>query len=123
MGYTAQQAADEIALAEFNASKAARTKATNAVGKRFIAAQLSPADATTALEGMGWPAGAVEKWLAAWTEERNAQLTTLTVAQIAAALKAGALLASQATPLLQDLGEDAQAIAAIIATSGANPAT
>ena len=115
--------ADEIALAEFNASKAARTKATNAVGKRFIAAQLSPADATTALEGMGWPAGAVEKWLAAWTEERNAQLTTLTVAQIAAALKAGALLASQATPLLQDLGEDAQAIAAIIATSGANPAT
>jgi hypothetical protein len=123
LGYTAQQAADEIALAEFNASKAARTKATNAIGKRVIALQLSPADATTALEQMGWPAGAVEKFIAAWNEERLATLTTLTVSQIAAALKAGALLASQATPLLQDLGEDAQAIAAIIATSGANPAT
>ena len=123
LGYTAQQAADEIALAEFNAAKTARTKATNAVGKRYIAAQISEAAATTALEGMGWPAGAVTNFITAWTEERNAQLTTLTVAQVAAALKAGALLASQATPLLQDLGEDAQAITAIIATSGANPAT
>lgn len=123
LGYTAQQAADEIALAEFTASKAARTKATNAIGKRVVALQLSPADATTALEQMGWPAGAVTNFVNAWTEERNAQLTTLTVAQIAAALKAGALLASQATPLLQDLGEDANAIATIIATAGANPAT
>lgn len=123
LGYTAQQAADEIALAEFTASKAARTKATNAIGKRVVALQLSAADATTALEQMGWPAGAVTNFVNAWTEERNAQLTTLTVAQIAAALKAGALLASQATPLLQDLGEDANAIATIIATAGANPAT
>lgn len=123
LGYTAEQAANEIALAEFTASKAARTKATNAIGKRVVALQLSPADATTALEQMGWPAGAVTNFVNAWTEERNAQLTTLTVAQVAAALKAGALLASQATPLLQDLGEDANAIATIIATAGANPAT
>jgi len=123
LGYTAQQAADEIALANFNAAKTARTKATKNLEKRFVGVQLSETAARAGLAGIGWPAGAIDQFISAWDVERADTLTTLTVGEIEKALKAGALLASQATPLLQDLGEDAAAIATIIATSGANPAT
>lgn len=123
LGYTAEQAANEITLAEFNATKTVRTKNTKLVEKQYVGAKSSEATARQQLAELGWPANVIDNYIAAWNIERDIQVTTLTVAQIAAALKAGALLASQATPLLQDLGEDAQAIAAIIATSGANPAT
>lgn len=123
LGYTAEQAAEEIKLAEFGATKAARTKNTKLIEKQYVAVKSSEATARQQLAELGWPANVIDNYIAAWNIERDIQVTTLTVAQIAAALKAGALLASQATPLLQDLGEDANAIATIIATAGANPAT
>lgn len=123
LGYTADQAEHEIALAEFNASKAARTRNTKLAEKQFVAVKTSEAQARTQLAGIGWPANVIDNYIAAWNIERGIQVTTLTVAQIAAALKKGVLLASVARPLLADLGEDAQAIETIIATSGADPAT
>jgi hypothetical protein len=123
MGYSTNQANDLVVTAEFKASSAERNRATRLLEKRFVAAQISEATARGDLAILGWPSGVIDSKIAAWTGERDYQLTTLTVAQIEKALKAGTLLASQATPLLQDLGEDAAAIAQIIATSGANPAT
>jgi hypothetical protein len=114
LGYTTAQADAEIALAEFGAAKAERTRATRALEKRFVAATLSPADATAALAAMGLPQPAIDQKLTAWTEERNAQLTTLTVTQVVKGLTSGALTPAQATPLLQELGEDAEAIDLII---------
>lgn len=123
LGYTAQQAADLITTTDFKASSAERTRNTKLIEKQYVALKISEAQARTDLAQLGWPAGVIDNKINAWNIERQIAVTTLTVAQIAAALKAGALLASQATPLLQDLGEDANAIAAIIATAGANPAT
>lgn len=123
LGYSAQQAADEIALANFNAAKTERTANTKLIQKQYVALKISEATARADLAQLGWPAGAIDAKINAWNIERNIAVTTLTVAQIAAALKAGALLASQAAPLLQDLGEDAQAIQTIIATAGADPNT
>jgi len=115
LGYTATQAADEINLAEFNASKAARTKATTAIGKRFIALQLTQAEATAELEALGWPAGAVDKWIAAWNGERDAEGTTLTKAQAVKAYKKGTLSAVDATTRLEDLGISAADAAILLA--------
>lgn len=117
LGYSAQQAADEINLAEFNAAKADRTRAIKALAKRYVGAQLSDADARTALARLGLPTGAIDKYLAAWVEERTDTLTTLSVAQIEKALKAGVLNAATATPLLEGLGESDAAIQTIIASN------
>lgn len=122
LGYTPEQAANEIALAEFNATKTVRTKNTKLAEKQYVAVKTSEAQARQQLAELGWPANVIDNYIAAWNIERGIQVTTLTVSQIAAALKAGALLASVARPLLADLGEDAQAIETIIATAGANPA-
>lgn len=123
LGYTADQAANEIALAEFGVAKSARTKATNALEKRFVALQINQADATTALQGIGLPQGAIDQLLNAWNIERGAILTTLTLAQVQTALKNNAIPASVARPLLQDLGESDEAIATIFATYGTDPNT
>lgn len=104
MGYTATQAADEIALAEFTATKAVRTKATTAIGKRFIALQLTEAEARTELAGLGWPQGAVDKYIAGWNAERDAEGTTLTQAQVVKAYKKGTLLQADALARLEVLG-------------------
>lgn len=117
LGYSAQQAADEIALAEFKQAASARTRAIRALEKRFVAVQLSDADARTALGQLGLPAGAIEQHIVAWVEERLDTLTTLTVAQVQKAYKKGVLSAAVATTLLQELGEDAQAIQAILASA------
>lgn len=117
LGYSAQEAAAEIALAEYNQAKAARTRSIRSIEKRFVAVQLSDADARTALGQLGLPAGAIEQNIIAWVEERLDTLTTLTVAQVQKAVKKGVLSAAQATPLLQELGEDAQAIQVILATA------
>ena len=119
----AQQAADLITTINFKAASAERTKNTKLVEKQYVGVKLSEAEARQQLAQLGWPAGVIDNKIAAWNIERDIAVTTLTVAQIAAALKAGAILASVATPLLADLGENAAAIQTIIATSGANPAT
>lgn len=123
LGYTAQQAADEIALANFNAAKSSRTKATKNLEKRYIGATLSEADARSQLAGIGWPEGAIDQFIASWNIERADTLTTLTLAQIQTALKNAAIPASVARPLLEDLGESADAIATIFATYGTDPNT
>lgn len=117
LGFTAAQANDEITLAEFNAAKAERTRAARALEKRFVAAQLPESEARNALAQLGFPEAAVSQKIIAWLQERAATLTTLSVGQIEKALKAGALTAAQATPLLQQLGEDAQAIQTILASN------
>lgn len=123
LGYTADEAQDEINLANFNAAKASRTKATKNLEKRYIAVQLSEADARSGLDTIGWPPGATDAFLASWNIERATTLTTLTVAQILTALKNNAILASVARPLLQELGESDAAIALIFQTYGTDPAT
>lgn len=123
MGYSVAQAGDLIATAEFKAASAERTRATRLLEKRFVAAQISQPTAEAELLILGWPQGVVDGKIAAWIGQRDYQLTTLTVSQIEKALSNLAILASQARPLLADLGEDAAAIETIIATSGANPAT
>jgi len=124
LGYTPEQAANEIALAEFNATKTARTKNTKLAEKQYVAVKTSEAQARQQLAELGWPANVIDNYIAAWNIERGvSRVTTLTVAQIAAALKKGVLLASVARPLLADLGEDANAIETIIATAGADPST
>lgn len=123
LGYTAQQAADEIALANFNAAKSSRTKATKNLEKRYIGATLSEADARSQLAGIGWPEGAIDQFIASWNIERADTLTTLTLAQIQTALKNAAIPASVARPLLEDLGESDAAIATIFATYGTDPNT
>lgn len=117
LGYTAQQAADLIVTTEFKAASAERNRATRSLEKRYVAAQISDTTAQTQLALLGWPQGVIDAKLAAWLGERDEQLTSLTVAQIEKALKAGALTAAQASPLLADLGEDAAAIAAILASN------
>lgn len=107
LGYTAQQAADEIALAEFNASKAVRTKATTAIGKRFIALQLSEAEARADMAALGWPTGAVDKFVAGWNAERDDEGTTLTQKQVLTAFKKGTLTAADALARLTVLGSSA----------------
>lgn len=123
LGYSADQAEREITLAEFNAAKTVRTKNTKLAEKQYVAVKTSEAQARQQLAQLGWPQNVIDNYIAAWNIERDIQVTTLTVAQIAAALKAGSLLASVARPLLADLGEDPAAIETIIATAGADPAT
>lgn len=123
LGYTAQQADALRVAAELKATSAVRTKNTKLVEKQYVAVKIDEANARQQLAGLAWPANVIDNYIAAWNIERAIQVTTLTVAQVAAALKAGALLASQARPLLADLGEDPAAIETIIATAGANPAT
>lgn len=123
LGYTAQQADQLITAAEFKATSAVRTKNTKLVEKQYVAVKTSEATARQQLAELGWPANVIDNYIAAWNIERDIAVTTLTVAQLAAALKAGAILASVATPLLADLGENAAAIQTIIATSGADPNT
>lgn len=117
LGYTPVQIDNEIALAEFGASKAERTRNTKLIEKQYVGAKLSEAQARADLASLGWPAKVMDDKIAAWNIERNIALTTLTVAQIEKALKAGAVDATTATPLLQDLGEDAAAIQTIIASN------
>lgn len=122
MGYTADQANDEIALAEFNQAKTARTRAIRSIEKRYVGAQISPLDAQSALESLGLPIGAITPQIAAWDQERADAITGLTDTQIAKALQAGALTAAEATPLLADLGHSPADIATIIATNAPTPA-
>lgn len=117
LGYSPEQIDNEIALAEFGASKTERTRNTKLIEKQFVGAKLSEAQARADLAALGWPAKVQDDKIAAWNIERSIALTTLTVAQIEKALKAGVLTADQATPLLQDLGEDAAAIQTIIASN------
>lgn len=107
LGYSAQQAADEIALAEFTATKAVRTKATTAIGKRFIALQLSEAEARADMGALGWPAGAIDKYIAGWGHERDDEGTTLTQAQVLKAYKKGTLAQADALARLTVLGNTA----------------
>ena len=123
LGYTAEQAAEEIALAEFNVAKTARTKAITALEKRFVALQLNQADATSQLSLLGLPQGAIDQLINAWNLLRGSTLTTLTLGNITTALKNNTILASEARPLLQDLGESDQAIATIFQTYETNPNT
>jgi hypothetical protein len=123
LGYTAEQAAEEIKLAEFGATKAVRTKNTKLIEKQYVGTKLSEAQARSDLAALGWPANVIDNYIAGWNIERNIALTTLSLAQITAALKAGTILASEATPLLEDLGESPAAIATIFQTYGTNPAT
>lgn len=117
LGYSAQQAADMITNANFKAASAERTRNTRLTEKQFVGTKLSDAQARQNLAELGWPQGVIDNKIAAWNIERDIALTTLTVAQIEKALKAGALTPDQATPLLADLGEDAAAIATIIASN------
>jgi hypothetical protein len=117
MGYTQQQANDLIITTEFKAASAERNRATRSLEKRYVAFQVIDTDAQAQLAALGWPQGVIAAKLAAWNGERAEQLTSLTVAQIEKALKAGALTAAQAAPLLADLGEDAAAIATIIGSN------
>lgn len=107
LGYTAQQVTDEINLAEFNASKAVRTKATTAIGKRFIALQLTQAEAETAMLALGWPQGAVDKYVAGWNAERDDEGTTLTKAEVVKAAKKQTLSQADALARLEVLGVSA----------------
>jgi len=123
LGYTADDAAALIALAEFNVAKSARTKATNALEKRFIAVNINQPDVTAALQSLGLPAGAIDQLINAWNIERDATLTTLTVGEVETALKNNTILASEARPLLAELGKSEADIATIFATYGTNPNT
>lgn len=107
LGYSAQQADDEIALAEFTATKAVRTKATTAIGKRFIALQLTEAEARANMQALGWPTGAVDKFVAGWNAERDDEGTTLTQKQVLTAFKKGTLTAADALARLTVLGSSA----------------
>lgn len=104
LGYTAQQASDEIDLAEFTATKAVRTKATTAIGKRYIALQLTQAQAEADMLALGWPQGAVDKYVAGWNAERDDEGTTLTKAQVVKAAKLGTLSQADALARLEVLG-------------------
>jgi len=115
LGYTAQQATDEINLAEFNATKAVRTKATTAIGKRFIALQLTQAEATADLAALGWPQGAIDKYIAGWNAERDDEGTTLTQAQVVKAYKKGTLDQPSALARLTVLGSSAADAAILLA--------
>lgn len=122
LGYTAQQAADLIETTNFKAASTERTRNTKLIEKQYVALKISEAQARTDLAQLGWPAGVIDNKINAWNIERQIAVTTLTVAQIEKALKAGALTPADATPLLEDLGENAAAIATIIATNAPTPA-
>lgn len=115
LGYTATQADDEINLAEFNASKAVRTKATTAIGKRYIALQLTEAQARADMAVLGWPAGAIDKYVAGWNADRDDEGTTLTKAQVVKAAKLGTLSQADAATRLEELGVSAPDAAILLA--------
>jgi len=115
LGYTAQQAQDEINLAEFTATKAVRTKATTAIGKRYIALQLTQAEAEADMQALGWPQGAIDKYIAGWNAERDDEGTTLTQAQVVKAYKKGTLAQPDALSRLTVLGSSAADAAILLA--------
>jgi len=115
LGYTAAQAQDEINLAEFTATKAVRTKATTAIGKRYIALQLTQAEATADMQALGWPQGAIDKYVAGWNAERDDEGTTLTQAQVVKAYKKGTLSQADALSRLTVLGSSAADAAILLA--------
>lgn len=115
LGYTAQQANDEITLAEFSAAKADRTRAVRALSKRYIALQMNDAEATAALEALGLPAPAVANYLAAWTQERDDEGTTLTQKQVLTAAKKQTLSQTDALARLEVLGVSAADAAILLA--------
>lgn len=117
LGYTAQQATDEINLAEFNASKAVRTKATTAIGKRYIALQLSEGEARTDMAALGWPTGAIDKYIAGWNAERDDEGTTLTQAQVLKAYNKSQLSQPDALARLTVLGLSAPDATVILAAN------
>jgi len=85
LGYTAAEAAAELAFADYQRAHKGLTAATNRVGSAYIAKRIDAQQATTALAALGVPADAVTQYIQEWDIERTTQVKVLTEGQVVSA--------------------------------------
>ena len=85
LGYTAAEAAAELAYADFTRSHKGLTAAVNRVGAAYLAKKIDATQATAALAQLGVPGDAITQYIQTWEVERTTQVKTLTESQIVAA--------------------------------------
>lgn len=85
LGYTAAEAAAELAYADYTRAHKGLTAAVNRVGAAYIAKKITATEATAALAQLGVPADAVTQYISTWDVERTTQVRILTVGEITAA--------------------------------------
>lgn len=110
LGYTAAEAAAELAFADYQRAHKSLTAAVNRVGAAFLAKKIDATQATNALTSLGVPADAITQYIQTWDVERTTNVRLLTEGTITTAFhynvfSADATVNQQtATQLLMDLG-------------------
>lgn len=115
-GYTNTAATEILQLADVQADHRIQTQAINAVRGRYVGHRLDVAGASTALDGIGVPSDQRDHLLSVWTFEREANVSTLTLAQVTAATKKGALTVDEWHTRVLEMGysePDAQLLAMV----------
>jgi hypothetical protein len=85
LGYTAAEAAAELAFADYTRAHKSVTAAVNRVGTAFIAKKITAQEASTALATLGVPADAATQYVQTWEVERTTNVRVLSEGQIATA--------------------------------------
>ena len=110
LGYTAAEAAAELAYADYQRAHKGLTAAINRIGQAYIAKHIDATQATAALATLGVPQDAITQYVQTWDVERTTQVRVLTVGEITSAFHYNVFSAdagtNQATAeqLLTDLG-------------------
>lgn len=85
LGYTAAEAAAELAFADYQRAHKSLTAAVNRIGAAYIAKRIDANQATQALNQLGVPGDAVTQYIQTWQVEQTTQVRVLTPAEIVAA--------------------------------------
>lgn len=85
LGYTAAEAAAELAYADFQRAHKGLAAAVNRVGQAYLAKKIDANQASTALASLGLPADAVTQQIQTWEVERTTTVRLLTVGEITTA--------------------------------------
>jgi hypothetical protein len=110
LGYTAAEAAAELAYADFQRAHKSMQAAINRVGSAFIAQRIDATTVTTDLAQLGVPTEAITQYIQEWTVEQTTNVRVLTVGEITAAFHYNVFSADAATnqamamTQLEDLG-------------------
>lgn len=110
LGYTAAEAAAELAYADYQRAHKGLTAAINRIGAAYIAKKITATEATAALATLNVPPDAITQYIQTWDVERTTQVRVLTQGEITTAFHYNVFSPDPATNqatamgLLQDLG-------------------
>lgn len=97
LGYTAAEAAAELAFADYQRAHKSLTSAVTRIETAYVAGRIDANTATQALNSLGVPADAVTQYIAEWQVEKTTQVRVLTESQIVAGFRYNVWSADAAT--------------------------